>query len=382
MRARDDREFEIRLQRPFPRMLAALADPGLFVAPERVAAHTDPAAAVKDHTGSGPFVFLPDEWVPGSHAAFRRNDHYQPRAEPPSRYAGGKVAHVDRVEWSTIPDDATAVAALLNDEIDWIFTVPPDWMPMLRKKPAVAVERINRLGSTAALVFNTLIPPLDDAALRRALLLAVNQDDCMRAVVGDEPTLMRTGVGVFAPDTPLASDVGTEVLTAPRDLEHARKLVRESGYNGERIAMMVATDIASFLAFGNVVFHAMKDVGLNMEYQAVDWGTVVSRRANIETGGWHCYTSINPGWRSTPGTHYLLFSHYYRDARMNELRDDWVDAPDLAAEKRVAEDVQRRFFENPPMLPLGQYYTASAYRAAVSDILPASFGVFWGLRKA
>jgi peptide/nickel transport system substrate-binding protein len=204
----------------------------------------------------------------------------------------------------------------------------------------------------------------------------------MRAVVGDEPNLMRTGVGVFAPDTPLASDVGTEVLTAPRDLEHARKLVRESGYNGERIAMMVATDIALFLAFGNVMFQAMKDVGLNMEYQPVDWGTVVSRRANIETGGWHCYTSLNPGSRSTPGTHYLLLSHYYRDARMNELRDAWVDAPDLAAEKLVAEDVQRRFFENPPMLPLGQYYTASAYRTAVTDILPASFGVFWGLRKA
>ena len=99
MRARDDRSFEIRLIRPFPRMLTSLATSNLFVMPERVAAHTPASVPVTDHTGSGPFIFQPDEWVSGAHAAFRRNPGYQPRQETPSYLAGGKIAYLDRVEW-------------------------------------------------------------------------------------------------------------------------------------------------------------------------------------------------------------------------------------------------------------------------------------------
>ena len=381
MRAVDDRQFEIRLQRPFPRMLFALATPALVVMPERVAAHTEAIIPVKDHTGSGPFVFLADEWVSGSKAAFRRNERYQPRQEPPSMFAGGKVVHVDRVEWNTMPDASVAVAALQTGEIDWIFNVDPEVLPVLRRNHGVTTAGINQFGATGALVFNTHIPPFDNALLRHALMLAVNQDDCMRAVVGDQPAMMRTGVGVFAPGTPLANDVGIEILTAPRDRERVRRLVKESGYKGERIAMMVPTDAAALLAFGNVIYQTMKDVGLNIEYQAMDWGTLVSRRNNLGTGGWHCMMSINPGWNSAPATHYFLSSPYYADSAMLELRDAWVDAPDFAAEKSIAEDIQRRFFENPPILPLGQYYLPSAFRVGLSDIVQAPWAIFWGLRK-
>ena len=382
MRAVDDRQFEVRLRRPFPRMLFALAVPSLVMMPERVAAHADANIPVKDHTGSGPFVFLSDEWVPGSKAAFRRNERYQPREEVPSLLAGGKAAYVDRVEWTTMPDAAVAVAALQTGEIDWTFQVDPDVLPVLRRNPGVTTGVLNQFGATGVLVFNTHIPPFDNAALRRALMLAVNQDDCMRAVVGDQPTMMRTGVGVFAPGTPLANDVGLESLTVPRDTERVRRLVQQSGYKGERIYMMVPTDAAALLAFGNVIHRTMTDAGLNIEYQAMDWGTVVSRRTNVETGSWHCMMSINPGWNSTPATHYFLSSPYHADARMLELREAWVDAPDVATERSIAEDIQRRFFENPPILPLGQYYLPSAFRVELSAIVQGPWATFWGLRKA
>ena len=146
--------------------------------------------------------------------------------------------------------------------------------------------------------------------------------------------------------------------------------------------MMVPTDAAALLAFGNVIHQTMKDAGLNIEYQAMDWGTLVSRRNNVETGGWHCMMSINPGWNSTPATHYFLSGPYHADARMQELREAWIDAPDTAAERGVAEGIQRRFFENPPTLPLGQYYLPSAFRVGLSDIVQGPWATFWGLRKA
>ena len=382
MRALDDRRFEIRLRRPFPRMLTALATTNLFVMPARVASHTDPATPVIDHIGSGPFIFEPSEWVSGVRATFRRNPNYQPRPEAPSLLAGGKVAHLDRVEWSVIPDTATATAALLNDEIDLIHVAAPDVLPLLRRNKGIVIERLNHFGNLGILALDTVIPPLDNPALRRAMLLAIDQEACMRAVVGEETDLMRTGVGMFAPDTPLANQAGLEALAGPRDVAHLRRAVQESGYAGERIAFMIPTDTPTLRAFGEVIYQSLREGGLNMDYQAMDWGTLVSRRNQVKSGIWHTLISVNPGQYSTPGTHYFVSSVAYDDPAMNTLRDAWYDAPDGEAERRAAEQVQRRFFENPPALPLGQYYSPSAYRATLRDLVPAPWAIFWNASKS
>ena len=69
------------------------------------------------------------------------------------------------------------------------------------------------------------------------MLLAIDQVACMRAVFGEETVLMRTGVGMFAPDMPLANQAGVEALALPRDVARIRRAVQESGYAGERIAL-------------------------------------------------------------------------------------------------------------------------------------------------
>ncbi|WP_204324331.1 ABC transporter substrate-binding protein, partial [Stenotrophomonas maltophilia] len=76
-------------------------------------AETDPNSQITDTTGSGPFIFLRDQWKPGERAVYVRNPRYRPRAEPPSGMAGGKVVRVDRVEWIWLPDAQTQVNALL-----------------------------------------------------------------------------------------------------------------------------------------------------------------------------------------------------------------------------------------------------------------------------
>lgn len=238
------------------------------------------------------------------------------------------------------------------------------------------------IGLFGMLVFNTKIPPLDNAKLRRALLFGVNQSDCMLVVVGSQPALMRTGVGVFPPGTPLATDADMDVLTTPRDLDQVRRLVQESGYKGERIAMMVPTDSYALSAFGNVIHQMMTNVGLNMDYQPTDWATLVSRRNQVETGGWNCYSSNSDGLSyMTPGTHWRLLATA-PDPRMVALKQAWFNAPDLATQRQVAEQVQRCFFEDPPFLPLGQYLMPWAYRAGLTDIVHAPQSLFWGMRRA
>ena len=382
MRALDDHSFQIRLTRPFARLLTCLATPTLLVMPEHVATNTPPHTPVKNYIGSGPFLFQADEWVPGAHAAFARNPRYRPRQESPSLLAGGKMAYVDRIEWATIPDGATAVAALQNNEIDFAHAVDADLVPVLRRNGNIVVDRLNQFGFTIVVALNTFIPPLDNPALRRAMLLIVNQEDCTQAAVGDDPHLRRTGVGVFAPGTTLATDVGMEALNGRHDIAEIRRRIRESGYDGARIGLMVPTDWRQLSAAGEVIARAFKDAGLNIDYQAVDWGTVVSRRQQVKSGTWHAFLSTNPGQYSTPGTHYFLPGNYHQDPAMIALRDSWYDTSDLTSERQVADQIQRRFLENPPELPLGQYYAPSAYRTALTNFVPAPWALFWNVKKS
>ena len=139
-RAADDRTLEVRLTRPFPLLLDALAKPDAnvpFVMPERLAA-TDANAQVGEVVGSGPYRFLPEEFVSGSRVAYARFDGYAPRQEPPDWASGGKVAHFPRVEWHILPDPATAAAALQSGEVDWLEQPLPTSSP---RSPAAATSR-------------------------------------------------------------------------------------------------------------------------------------------------------------------------------------------------------------------------------------------------
>ena len=83
--------------------------------------------------GSGPYRFIPGEYVSGSHVAYEKFDGYVPRQEPPSWACGGKVAYFPRIEWNIIPDPATAAAALQNGEVDWWENATADLIPMLKR---------------------------------------------------------------------------------------------------------------------------------------------------------------------------------------------------------------------------------------------------------
>lgn len=382
MKAIDDRNFEIRLNKPFALLSYGLGATSCFIQPERIVGAVDAFTQIKEYIGSGPYRFLKDEWSIGNQAAFSRFDKYVPRSEPADFWSGGKVAHLDRVEWKTQPDAGTAAAALQSGEVDWLERPLFDLLPKLRATRGIKVEAIDPLGTWTELHFNNAIPPFDNPKLRRALFPAVVQSDYMQALVGDQSSLMRTGVGPFLPGSPYASDIGMEAITGKRDLELARRLVKESGYNGETIAQMVGSDLPTMTAYGAVAQQMLKQCGLNVDYQSMDWGTVLSRWNGKDTQRpWHCFAVGWAGlWITNPGSHIPLHGQK-PNPKMEALTGQWFDAPDLAGRQKITGDMQRLYFEDPPFLPLGQYFTPQAHRDTITDINRASCTTFWGVRK-
>ena len=176
--------------------------------------------------------------------SIERNTKYVPRPDgAPDGTAGPKVAHFDRIEWQIIPDAGTVAAAMQNGEIDWWLTPNADLLPLLKKQARLKIETVNPTGTIATMRFNHLNPPFDNPAVRRAVLGAVEQADYMIGAVGTDENLWRDQVGVFCPDTPLASKAGMEVLTAKRDLAKVKRDLTNAGYNGEKIVVLMPSDI-------------------------------------------------------------------------------------------------------------------------------------------
>ena len=393
--APSDTQIRFRLKKPFAALPLALgrgSNAMLPVMPERFA-KTPGAQQVTDMVGSGPYRFLADERVAGSRNAYRRFEGYVPRTSGVSSFtAGPKVPTIERIEWHTIPDPATAAAALQSGEIDWWEQPTSDLLPPLRKNSAIKVEIIDRAGNIGFLRLNSLLPPFDNPAIKHALLGAINQADFMQAVVGTDHDMWRAGAGVFTPGTPLATSSGLEIFTDKPDFAKVKRDLAAAGYKGEKVTFLAATDFPAINALCEVAADMFRKSGINLDYQATDWGSVITRRNKQdapEQGGWnaHCtytagYDLLNPG--SNPSLNAIGkagFVGWPTNPTLAGLRAAWFDAPDMAAQQKICVDIQTEFLKDPPYLPLGQFFAATAYRKTFSNIPRGAFSLFWGIKS-
>lgn len=390
----DDRSWKWSLKQPFPKMLLALAKnnaPCSFIMPERIA-KTDPFQQITEYVGSGPMKFLRNEWVPGAKAVFEKFTDYVPRSEPASWLAGGKKILLERIEWMIMPDPATAAAALQNGEIDWWETPLPDLVPVLKANKNINVDIGDPLGNIGAFRMNHLHPPFNNLKVRQAVMTALNQEDYMRALVGEDDKLWKPLPGFFTPGTPLYTEQGGEMLKK-RNVEAAKKLLAEAGYKGEPVICVVAQDMAATKAMGDVTADLLKRIGMNVDFVATDWGTVGSRRAQKTApgqGGWSMFHTwhagadcINPasytairangdkawfGWPDVPAVETEV--------------TNWFNAKDLAEEKAAMGRLNAAAVENVVYAPTGFYLGYQAWRKNVSGVTSGPLPFFWGVSKA
>ncbi len=244
-------------------------------------------------------------------------------------------------------------------------------------------------GQAGLLRMNHLQPPFDNPAIRRVVLRAVQQADFMTAMLGDDRTLWRDGQGVFTLGTPLANDAGMDVLTGPRDDAALRRDLAAAGYRGEPVALIVPTDFPNLKALSDVGADMLRRIGMTVDYQAMDWGSVLTRRARMDpvaAGGWSLFFTFGSGADLATPAAYLMMRGLGRaswfgwptDPELERLRDAWFAAPDLPAQQAIARQIQLRVWETVPFVPLGQYFQTTAYRRQVRGVLDG-FATFWNV---
>ena len=393
MSAVDAKTFEISLNSPTGLMLLALGKPSSnvpFIMPKRIAEKPG-GDQITEYIGSGPFVFKTDEWKPGDKAVYVKFDKYKPRADAPSGLAGGKIAKVDRVEWRNIPEQQTAINALIAGEIDLIEQPRHDLLPTLAKSKDVKIFDQNPLGNQYALRFNVQHKPFDNPKVRAALYEALNQEDFLQAVIGDSK-YYKVCKAMFICGSPLASEEGMKDKLES-NVNKAKEMLKEAGYDGTPVVLLHSTDLQVLTNLAPVAKSLMEKAGFKVDMQSSDWQSVVTRRVKKDApsaGGWNAMLTswvaadvLNP-----VSTSFINAScdkanfGWPCDERIEKLRDEFAREGDPAKQKAIATAIQTRVVnEYPTHVFLGQWYQPAAYRTNVSGLLEAPAFVMWNVEK-
>ena len=393
LEATDDKTVTWTLSEPFGPLLDIVSKQSAvppFIMPARVA-ETSADEAITDYTGSGPFVFVEEEFEPGVSVTYAKFEDYVPREEPVDWMAGGKVVNVDTVKWVAMPDAQTAINALVSGEIDYLEQTPIDLLPILEASPDVVVEVRDPLGYQTMGRMNFKHPPFDDVKIRQAALMAMSQEPVLATLIGNPEYYQMCGA-VFGCGTPLASDTGTESLTGAGDAEGAKALLEEAGYDGTPVVLMQPTDVVTLTAQPVVAAQQLREAGFNVDMQAMDWQTLVTRRASQSApseGGWNIFFTnwmvpeissplINP---MVNGRGDDAWCGWPEDPELEELRAEFIAATSADAQKEIAERFQAHVIDVVNYVPLGQYLPVQSRRTNIVNMIPAPVLVFWEVDK-
>jgi peptide/nickel transport system substrate-binding protein len=255
----------------------------------------------------------------------------------------------------------------------------------------VVLDVLDAAGSYRYIRLNHLTPPFNDPAIRRAALAAVGQTDMMIAAAGDDPSLRRTGVGFFAPDSPMASKEPLAPLRDPPDLDAARRMLAATAYKGGLVRISVAATVAPLFAMGQVLADTWKKVGFNVEFEALEIAAFLQRLASqapAEEKGWSASTdgfagaiandpvlNLNLRGLGRAGTF-----GWYESPAMEALRTRFLAATDLAEQQAICRDIEALCFREVPLIPAGVQLTTTAYTKSLSTPL-RGMPLFYGVRR-
>ena len=392
--ASDASTFELRLHSPFAFVVESLGKPGNQIPammPRRLA-ELPADKAVPETVGSGPYTFDRAGWRPGDRAVFHRNPLYKPRDEPADWLAGGKVAHMDRIEVISVPDPSTRVAALQAGELDYLEVIPTDYIEPMQRDGRITLAKPGGVEQIMfILMLNHAQPPFDNPKVRRAAQLAVIQEEAMQALGLPPNMYLARCDSIYMCDSPSTSSGGMELLRST-GTEAARRALAASGYQGEPVAILHAQTSGLLNNTGLMVADQLKRAGFNVELRSSDYATVAQRRLSKEPVGkggwsitpvvWNGIDLINP--LANPGVAYNCVPHYtgwYCDPKQTALLAELAVTSAPEERRRLADALQAAFHENVDVIIGGQFSAPAAWRSDLEGVIQFPIPLFWNLSR-
>jgi peptide/nickel transport system substrate-binding protein len=290
-----------------------------------------------------------------------------------------------------MPDPAVAYAALRRGEVDFLDAPPLDLLPTVANDPNIVIGEVWPIETYAVLRFNSLWPPFDNAKARQAVAQAVSQQDYMSAAYGD-PKYWRECYAFWVCGSRNGTEAGSEPYRKP-DLEKARALLKESGYDGRPVVLIGGSDVLPYQRMSLITADLLQRIGMKVDMQLSDWGSVAARRAKKDPpsqGGWNLFhTSANGAQLASPLTSPSTittcdgknFPGWPCDQTEEDMRMQYIRETDPPKQAALLDEMHRRLWESLPYVPLGQFRQPFLWRSNITGVVKANTVVYWNIAK-
>ena len=290
-----------------------------------------------------------------------------------------------------MPDPEVGYAALRTGEVDMLDSPSIDLVPTVSNNPDIVIRELWPIEGQTVLRFNWLLPPFNNVKARQAVAHALSQKDEMEAAVGD-PHFWDVCRAYWVCGSPNGTEIGSDAYKSP-DLDLAHRLLAESGYAGEKVVMIGASNVSMFRQMSLVTAQTLEKIGMKVDLQLSDAATFVARRIKKDppsAGGWNMFHTMATGAANespliSPSTVTTCdgknFPGWPCDAEEEALRRAYVREADPARRQELLEQMHKRLWTIIPYVPLGQVRQPYVWRRGIQGVLDANNLVFWNIEK-
>ncbi|WP_207631352.1 MULTISPECIES: ABC transporter substrate-binding protein [unclassified Actinopolyspora] len=282
------------------------------------------AADFGEPIGSGPFRFASFET--GGSAVFERFEgHFD---GPPE---------LSELEFVPVNEENARVSALLSGQVHYAHDIGANSVEMVRKDGRGEVLSAPR-STMQAVAFKVDRPPFDDNRVLRAVLSGVDREALLGVVLNERGELgndlFGKGLEYYPEDIPQRE----------RDVDRARKLLREAGAEGIGFELRTSSADPYFEPAANLIAEQLGEIGIKVTPRV---GPSETHYSDIKKHGVAGHTRT----ATLPITTYLskrlraasVSANYtgYDSAEFNRLFDDAVATADERKRTELLTDAQR-----------------------------------------
>ncbi len=216
-------------------------------------------------------------------------------------------------------DPVTRTAMLEAGEVDLIYDVRPHEVEKLKMRDHIKVKKVTVPSLYYLSVKPCIYPMLNDIKIRQAINCGINRQEIIDKIYLGEgfPIYMWANPGELGYDPS---------YTVEYNLEKAKKLLKESSYNGEPVLIAYASIMPNARLVAEVVQNYMKNIGFETKLMEIEYGTYLTYCRNKDKRAGHMALSFftidyDPGLRLMMSMMSNSQYGYYKDRPVQKEMD-------------------------------------------------------------
>lgn len=364
--------------------LGALANPVALLAimPKELVENAKDPLQPPRLVGTGPFRLA--DWVRDQQITLKRFDDYsRDRRMPASGLGGDRAALVDEVHIVSTGESATRFAGLERGDFDYAMALSPTAYERLRA--STALEPIVLKPFTQVILqLNANRPPFNQVKARQAVSRGLDMEAVMRGVTGNQPAFYRLQPSVFFPEQRVWHSTAGQELYNRKNVDLARRLLKESGYDGRPIALVTNRDIEWLYRAAVPVKPQLEAIGFKVDLAVGDWPGQIARQ---KAGDFDMATNGISTRPEPTGFDYLFrcgasYETYgYCDPEMDRALAAGVREREPERRAQAYAQAQKQFYESVPLVKIGDMFQLDGASKAVKGYRVFFLRRFWNVSK-